>query len=284
VDSLPPGLAERARAFLRGEVDVVPARHAATVVLLRDGRSGLEVYLLRRLASMAFAAGMHVFPGGSVDERDSDPPPSWAGPGAAAWAATLGCAEPLARALVRAAVRETFEESGVLLAGPSAADVVADTTGEAWETDRLALLDRSVSLSALLERRGLVLRSDLLRAWAHWITPEFEPRRFDTRFFVAAVPGGQRARDISGEADLAVWLPVADVIRRVGAGELGMLPPTIIALRELAAYDSLAEVLAAQPRVFPVQPRPVVVGDDVGLVVDGPDGEVFAEDLVRARA
>ena len=91
--------------------------------------------------------------------------------------AWLGCDEPLARALVCAAVRETFEESGVLLAGPAAADaVVADTTGDDLEADRLALLDRSVSMAELLARRGLVLRSDLLRPWAHWITPEFEPK------------------------------------------------------------------------------------------------------------
>jgi 8-oxo-dGTP pyrophosphatase MutT (NUDIX family) len=284
VHTLPTELAERARAFLRGELDVAAPRHAATVVLLRDGRTGLEVYLLRRVASMAFGAGMHVFPGGSVDARDSEHTPAWAGPSAVDWGASLGCDEPLARSLVCAAVRETFEESGVLLAGQSADDLVADTTDDAWESDRRALLDRTHSLAELLERRGLVLRSDLLRSWAHWVTPEFEPRRFDTRFFVAGVPAGQRARDVSGEADHAVWLPVDEAMKRLQAGQLAMMPPTIIAVRELAAYDSLAEVLEAEPPVFRVQPRPVLVGDDVRLVVDGPDGEVSAEDLVRARA
>ncbi|MGZ4615781.1 MAG: NUDIX hydrolase [Actinomycetes bacterium] len=284
METLPAALVERARAFLSGDVDVATPRHAATVMLLRDGRSGLEVYLLRRVSSMAFAAGMHVFPGGSVDPRDSDPSMAWSGPPPLEWAASLGCDEPLARALVCAAVRETFEESGVMLAGPSESELVADTTDAAWEVDRQTLLDRSVSLAGLLERRGLVLRSDLLGPWAHWITPEFEPKRFDTRFFVAGVPSGQRARDISGEADQAVWLPVDDAVRGFAAGELAMMPPTIIALRELAAYDRLAEVLAARPTVFPVQPRPVVVGDGVRLVVDGPDGEMFAEDLVRTRA
>jgi 8-oxo-dGTP pyrophosphatase MutT (NUDIX family) len=284
VDPLGTDLVDRARAFLRGDVDVVPARHAATVVLLREGGTGLEVYLLRRLASMAFAAGMHVFPGGSVDARDSDHTPAWAGPSPEDWGESLRCDRPLARALVCAAVRETFEESGVLLAGPSADDLVADTTDDEWESDRQGLLDRSQSLVELLERRGLVLRSDLLRTWAHWITPEFEPRRFDTRFFVAAVPTGQRARDISGEADHAVWLPLDVAIQRFAAGQLAMMPPTIMALRELAAYDTVADVLEAEPPVFPVQPRPVLVGDVVRLVVDGPDGEVFAEDLVRSRA
>jgi 8-oxo-dGTP pyrophosphatase MutT (NUDIX family) len=284
VDTLSAALVERARAYLRGDVEVAAPRQAATVVLLRDGSAGLEVYLLRRVSAMAFAAGMHVFPGGSVDGRDSDVSPAWAGPSAAEWSVRLGCDEPMARALVRAAVRETFEEAGVLLAGPSVGALVADTSDEGWERDRQALLDRSVSLAALLERRGLVLRSDLLRSWAHWITPEFEPRRFDTRFFVAAVPVGQRARDISGEADHAVWLPVDDAVRGFEAGQLAMMPPTIASLRELAGYGSLAEVLVARPPLFPVQPRPVVDGDAVRLVVDGPDGEVLAEELVRARA
>lgn len=284
MNTLPADLDKRARAFLRGGVEVAPARHAATVVLLRDGLTGLQVYLLRRVASMVFAAGMHVFPGGSVDARDSDHTPAWAGPGAADWGESLSCDEPLARALVCAAVRETFEESGVLLAGQSADDLVADTTDDRWESDRRALLDRSQSLAELLERRGLVLRSDLLRSWAHWITPEFEPRRFDTRFFVAGVPSGQRARDISGEADHAVWLPVDEAMRRFATGQLAMLAPTIITLRELAAYDCLADVLEADPAVFRVQPRPVLVGDEVRLVVDGPHGEVLAQDLVRTRA
>ena len=175
---------------------------------------------------------MHVFPGGSVDPRDGETATAWSGPPAAQWAAWLGCDEPLARALVCAAVRETFEESGVLLAGPHGAsvdDIVADTTGDDLERDRLALLDRSVSMAEMLSRRGLVLRSDLLRPWAHWITPEFEPKRFDTRFFVAAVPTGQRPRDVSGEADDTVWLPVAEAVaraRRRPAGDAAVCDST----------------------------------------------------------
>ncbi len=284
--ALSPDLLARARAFADGGLDVVEPRHAATVVLLRDGRRdpGLEVYLLRRVATMAFAAGQHVFPGGSVDPRDAEHSPAWSGRSAAAWGASLGCDPTMARALVCAAVRETFEESGVLLAGASADAVVADTTGAPWEADRRALLDRSESLAELLERRGLVLRSDLLRPWAHWITPEFEPRRFDTRFFVAAVPTGQRARDVSGEADQAVWMPVSGAVRGFGAGTMPMLPPTIVALQELAAYGSVEEVLAANMTVTPLMPHAVVEGDEVRLVVDGPDGPAGMESVVRVRA
>jgi 8-oxo-dGTP pyrophosphatase MutT (NUDIX family) len=267
VTDVPASLVERAHAFMdAGEAaEVAVPRHAATVVLLRDATAGPEVYLLRRAATMAFAAGMHVFPGGSVDPRDGETATAWSGPPAARWAAWLGCDEPLARALVCAAVRETFEESGVLLAGPHAEDVVVDTTGDDLERDRLGLLDRTVSMAGMLSRRGLVLRSDLLRPWAHWITPEFEPKRFDTRFFVAAVPTGQRPRDVSGEADDTVWLPVAEAVAEHDGDRLAMLPPTIVALREISAFGSVAEVLAAPRVVRPVLPRLARDGDRLWL-------------------
>jgi 8-oxo-dGTP pyrophosphatase MutT (NUDIX family) len=270
VTEVPSSLLERARAFMDAGTgaEVAAPRHAATVVLLRDAPGGPEVYLLRRAGTMAFAAGMHVFPGGSVDPRDGETATAWAGPPAQQWAGWLGCDEPLARALVCAAVRETFEESGVLLAGTDADSVVADTTGADLERDRLGLLDRSVSMAGLLTRRGLVLRSDLLRPWAHWITPEFEPKRFDTRFFVAAVPTGQRPRDVSGEADDTEWLPVADAVERHDAGGLAMLPPTIVALREIAAFATVAHVLAAPRQVRPVLPRLVQHGDRLTLQVE----------------
>ena len=270
VTEVPSSLLERARAFMDAGTgaEVAAPRHAATVVLLRDAPGGPEVYLLRRAGTMAFAAGMHVFPGGSVDPRDGETATAWAGPPAQQWAGWLGCDEPLARALVCAAVRETFEESGVLLAGTDADSVVADTTGADLERDRLGLLDRSVSMAGLLTRRGLVLRSDLLRPWAHWITPEFEPKRFDTRFFVAAVPTGQRPRDVSGEADDTEWLPVADAVERHDAGGLAMLPPTIVALREIAAFATVAQVLAAPRQVRPVLPRLVQHGDRLTLQVE----------------
>jgi 8-oxo-dGTP pyrophosphatase MutT (NUDIX family) len=211
---------------------------------------------------------MCVFPGGGVDPRDFDHTVAWAGPSPAEWAERLGTDEGKARALVCAAVRETFEESGVLLAGASAGEVVADTTATEWEDDRRALLDRSLAMSALLARRGLVLRSDLLGAFAHWITPEFEPRRFDTRFFLAALPVGQRARDVSGEADAADWLPVAEAVRGFDEGRLAMLPPTIEALRSLLPCADVAAALAAPREVRPILPRLVAEGDELRLVLE----------------
>lgn len=270
VHDVPHPLRERARAFLDAgdAAEVAAARHAATVVLLRDTAGGLEVYLLRRTGTMAFAAGMHVFPGGSVDPRDGEAATVWAGPPPADWARWLGCDDALARSLVCAAVRETFEESGVLLAGPGDDRVVADTTGAEYERDRARLLDRSLSMAGMLAERGLVLRSDLLRPWAHWITPEFEPRRFDTRFFVAAVPPGQRPRHVSTEADRATWLPVAEAVAGYDEGALEMLPPTIVALREIAVLGTVEHVLAAPREVRPVLPRLVRDGDRLALVVD----------------
>ena len=261
---LPRDIVEHARAIASGAVAPAEPRHASTVVLLRDAPDGVEAYLLRRQKTMAFAAGMYVFPGGSVDPRDEAlPDDAWVGPRPDSWASLLTSDDDLAKALVCAAVRETFEESGVLLAGSGPDDVVADTTGADWERERLALIDRTLSLAELLGRRGLVLRADLLRPWAHWITPEVEPRRFDTRFFVAALPAGQRPRDVGGEADHVTWTRPADALAAANRGDIGMLPPTAFTLSELATFGSVAEVLAAGDArdVRPVLPK-VVVGDD----------------------
>ena len=186
--------------------------------------SGVEVFVLRRRASMAFAARMHAFPGGGVDPRDSEPGVPWVGPSPLEWGGRLGCPTELAEALVCAAVRELFEECGVLLAGADEESVVGDVSGPDWEADRLALLDRSLAMSQLLVRRGLRLRSDLLRPWAHWTTPVFEPRRYDTWFFVAALPTGQLARDVGGEADHTRWIGVDELLVGERQGRLPMYP------------------------------------------------------------
>ncbi|MEZ0077268.1 NUDIX hydrolase [Planotetraspora sp. GP83] len=231
---------------------ISPAHDAATVVLLRE--DPLEVYLLKRTATMAFAAGAYVFPGGSVDPRDSDHAVAWAGPSPAEWGEAFLADERTARGLVCAAVRETFEESGVLLAGPDAATVVADTTGEDWEADRLALIGRTLSLAEFLDRRGLVLRSDLLKAWGHWITPEVETRRFDTRFFVAALPPGQRTREVGGEADAVAWMKPEIALARALAGDILIMPPTFQTLTEVAAFETIDHVFAHERKIITIMP------------------------------
>jgi 8-oxo-dGTP pyrophosphatase MutT (NUDIX family) len=245
---------------LAGEYDegrrvAVEPRDAATVVLTRAGAAGPEVYLLSRQTSMAFAAGMAVFPGGGVDPRDAHEGVPWAGPSPAAWAAQLGCAEVEARALVCAAVRETFEESGVLLAGPSATEVVGDVSGDDWEADRVAL-----------SRRGLVLRSDLLGAWAGWTTPTFEPRRYRTWFFVAALPPGQVTRDVSSESAAVQWMPAGRAVELAEEGTLALMPPTYLTCLDIARFADpdalLAEAATRRIEMF----TPSVEGDRLSLL------------------
>jgi 8-oxo-dGTP pyrophosphatase MutT (NUDIX family) len=142
---------------------------------VRDGAAGLEVYLLRRVAAMSFAPGAYVYPGGSVDADDRDAEIGWAGATPAQWAATFGTDEPTALSLVCAAVRETFEESGVLLAGTGAGQVLPDVSGDEWEAERETLEARGQSLSQLLARRGLVLRATCCGRWRTGSRPRPSP-------------------------------------------------------------------------------------------------------------
>ncbi|MEU5530474.1 NUDIX hydrolase [Micromonospora chersina] len=240
----PPALVEHARRFrAEGGVPAVP-RVAATVLLLRPAGADFEVYLIRRVAAMAFG-GMYAFPGGGVDRSDSQAHLDWAGPTPAAWGERLGLDPAAAQAVVCAAAREVFEEAGVLLAGPDGGTVVGDVSGDDWESARQDLVARRTGFADLLAGQGLTLRSDLLLPWSRWITPEFEPRRFDTYFFVALLPEGQRTRDVSGEADHTLWLRPADALSRAEAGELTMLPPTMVTLAQVAAAGDLAGVAQA---------------------------------------
>ncbi|MEO6606360.1 MAG: NUDIX hydrolase [Aeromicrobium sp.] len=254
------------RAAIAADNPVAP-RDAATVVVVRDGDSGIEAYLLRRQPTMEFAPGMYVFPGGGVDDADRTADVPWAGPPPSEWAKRFGCSEDIARGLVIAAVRETFEESGVLLAGPDADSVVADTSGPEFQAARLALEAREMTFGAYLADRGLVLRADLLGAWSHWITPIFEPRRFDTRFFVAVLPEGQAVGHLAREADRALWAPLSEVLAAVNDGANGMLPPTYFTCKEIAGFAASEVLAAAEKRtVRPIEPKLVEI-----------DGELFLE-------
>jgi 8-oxo-dGTP pyrophosphatase MutT (NUDIX family) len=253
--SLPPALVRKAREF-RG--DPAPVRAAATVVLLRPAGDSFEAYVLERATTMAFG-GMYAFPGGGVDEGDR--PETIRGD----WAERLGVPTEQARAVVGAAARELFEEAGVLLAGPvSQPDrTISDVSTDDWEADRAAVAARALTMTDLLARRGLRLRDDLLLPWSRWITPEFEPKRFDTWFFVALLPEGQTARDVSGEADRTNWISPA------AADGLTMLPPTRSTLNSFRAYRTMAEVVAASAHrdaAGPVTPR-VELTEDGGALL-----------------
>ncbi|MEU0133758.1 NUDIX hydrolase [Streptomyces sp. NPDC006296] len=277
----PPEWPARIRALDSGELTAVTPRRAATVMLLRDdppgtGGAGPAVHMLRRRTSMEFAGGAYAYPGGGVDPRDDDRLVGWAGPSLESWADRLGVGTPTeAQAVVCAAVRETYEEAGVLLAGPSADTVVSDTTGADWEADREALVARDLSFAAFLDRRGLVLRSDLLAAWARWITPAFEPRRYDTWFFVAVLPEGQRTRNVSTEADRTVWIRPGDAAEGYDRGDLLMMPPTVATLRTLSPYGTAAEALGAagDQSLVPVLAEARMEGDE--LVLSWPGHEEF---------
>jgi 8-oxo-dGTP pyrophosphatase MutT (NUDIX family) len=239
-------LAERLDADGRPLHEPPSLRPAATVLLLRDAAGrGVQVFAFRRVPRMVFAPGMLVFPGGSVDAADADPTIPWDVP-----------VDPAAAPALAAAVRETFEECGVLLARDSAggapdADELAST---AWEERRIDLAEGQVPLSTVLTQAGLAGAASALRPWARWITPEFERRRFDTWFYLARVPARQEPRDLGGEGELAAWLDPADALERHAAGELPMLPPTQVCLEELAVAGSVEELLSTPRAVRPVSP------------------------------
>jgi 8-oxo-dGTP pyrophosphatase MutT (NUDIX family) len=261
---LPERLREHAQGYNGA---VVEPRHASTIIVVRDGAEGIEAYLMRRQTSMAFAAGMYVFPGGGMHPGDVTDDVPWAGPSPSEWATRLECDDALARGLVVAAVRETFEETGVLLAGPDEATVLSDASGADMQAARATLEAGELGFGDFLLGHDLVLRSDLIGAWAHWITPTFEPRRYDTRFFVAALPEGQRVGEMSREADHASWMPLRDVLARVEAGEAAMMPPTVVACREVAKHTAGTILAAAAERTIrTIEPRLIEV-----------DGELFLE-------
>jgi 8-oxo-dGTP pyrophosphatase MutT (NUDIX family) len=232
----------------------LPARPAATVMLVRDSPVGIEVFLMRRHRAMEFVGGVMVFPGGGVDDRDRNADIDWHGPPPSWWAQRFGVDEELALALVCAAARETFEESGVLFAGP--ADDPDGIVGDAGEyaQARAALADNSLSFGDFLRSEKLVLRADLLRPWANWVTPEQErTRRYNTYFFVAALPQGQCADGENTESDEVGWATPTMALDDFAAHRTFLLPPTWTQLDSLAGR-TVSEVLVVQRQVVAVQP------------------------------
>ena len=233
---------------------------AASVVLIRDGGSGVETFLMRRHTAMAFAGGMTVFPGGGVDARDLRADVPMVGPDVHWWAERFGVRPELASALVCAAARETFEECGVLFAGASQTEIVDDAA--AFRPARAELSDKSLSFAEFLGREGLLLRSDLLRPWANWITPEAEARRYDTFFFVAALPQGQQADGDTTEAVASAWQTPEEAISSFTQRRSFLLPPTWSQLDAVtAAGATVAEVLDAHRDIMPIMP---VLGEKDG--------------------
>ncbi len=224
-------------------------------MLVRDTAREIEVFLMRRHSAMEFVAGVMVFPGGGVDDRDRNADIAWFGPEPAWWAERFGVEPDLAEALVCAAARETFEESGVLFAGP--ADDPDGIVGDAsvYGDARADLANHSLSFGEFLRREKLVLRADLLRPWANWVTPKEErTRRYDTFFFVGALPDGQLADGDNTETDQAFWSTPRAGLDEFAAGRSFLLPPTWTQLDSLNGR-TVAEVLAVDRKIVAVEPH-----------------------------
>ncbi len=257
--------------------DPLVPRPAATVMLVRDTRDGIKVFLMRRHRQMDFVAGVMVFPGGGVDDRDRNADIAWHGPDKDWWAGRLGVDAELAEALVCAAARETFEECGVLFAGAvDDPDLLVDDAS-VYRDQRAALESKELSFGEFLRAEKLMLRADLLRPWANWVTPKEErTRRYDTYFFVGALPEGQRADGENTETDQATWVTPEAALEDFTAKRNFLLPPTWTQLDSLAGR-TVADVLAVERRIVTVQPNLTIT--DGNWEFEFFDGERYNEAL-----
>lgn len=252
---VPDASADNVAAYLAdpGAVKPAPLRKAATVMLLRDGRWGgflgaagasPEVFVIKRAATMAFVPGAVVFPGGGLDARDVEEGVPWQGEVPNEWIELLGCSEGEVRAVAAAAAREVFEETGVLLACHPDGSAPELLGNEQLEADRARVEGREISFGAYLRSRELVLRGELLSLRSHWVTPAHEPRRYDTYFFAARVPEGQRADGRSSEASASGWFTPQALLRFAADGGVSLMPPTVSNLVSLTQAATVDEALA----------------------------------------
>lgn len=258
---VPPGLLER----LEVGGDPAAPRPAATIVLARDGDGGPEVLLLRRPGRSSFAANAWVFPGGALDRADLDDSLAarLRGPGPDAWAERLGTGPRDAVGFVLAAIREAWEETGILLSDPPA-------DPDLLRPARMEALAGEISFGEVLEREGLVVDAGDLVYLAHWITPEPEPRRFDARFFLAAVPP-ETGCDLLGEELMeARWVAPATALDAYEGGAMRLLPPTVHTLRRLRTVASVADMVAKlrDAPVATILPR--MIRDPAGVIIELP--------------
>jgi 8-oxo-dGTP pyrophosphatase MutT (NUDIX family) len=222
----------------------VAARPASTVVILRDGAEGMEVFMVVRHHAIEFASGALVFPGGKVDKEDSD----------AAWSdlATQPPADP-DRSFFVAAGRETFEEAGLMLARRrgSAEIIDADAAHRLVEAYRTPLLKAETTFIDIVRGENLVLAADLMVPFAHWITPEIVPKRFDTHFFLVAAPMAQLGAHDGAESVESIWITPQQALSEAQAGMRTLVFATRMNLTKLARYRTVAEAVAAT-RLRPV--------------------------------
>ena len=259
-------------------------------MLVRDavdeaGAPAVEVCMLRRNLASEFVAGAYVFPGGSVDpvDRGEEAEAVCGGLTDAEASAALGI-ESGGLACWVAALRECFEEAGVLVARSAAdgglLDLGAAEVAARFGAHRLDVYEGRTGLLDLCRAEGLVLAADTVHYVSHWITPELAPKRFDTRFFVTTAPPGQTAHHDEGETIATIWVRPADALARFEAGEIELLPPTIANLQELAAHRTAAAVEAWARSVTEVPAiLPIVLIEDGQLLVLRPGDDGYEQAL-----
>ena len=263
---------------LNSELITSPPRQAATVVMLRDAAAGLEVFLLKRHGLSDVLGGAYVFPGGKIDDADAALI-SQLDQAADALHAALGepeTAVELAASCYVAALREAFEESGVLFAHGATAQQVAQAT---------ALLRQGRSFADMLSQMQLRLDTRSVLPWSRWITPKLASvsnKRFDTRFFVAAVPADQTAQHDNHEATESVWLAPRAALQQYWDGRIALAPPQIMSLVHLARYAGVDSVLAEARGKRPALIQPEPFDDESGTRVLCYPGD--ASHSVRERA
>lgn len=230
-------------------------RPAATLVLLRDTADGLELLMQRRSPEAAFLGGAYVFPGGALQAPDGEPGVRQriVGLTEAQACEELGLhADALAYWV--AAVRECFEEAGILLAhDATGADVSPARVALDMAADRRAIDRGWVTLADVLVRRELFIRVGDIVYFDHWITPPMHPRRFDTRFFVARAPKGQDGTHDDHEAVHSAWLRPAEALELAGRGQIRIASATTSVLTEFSRFGSVAQALAHARAKRPVQ-------------------------------
>ncbi len=213
-----------------------PILPASTIMLLRDGRAGLEVFMVVRHHQIDFASGALVFPGGKVDPGDDAP----------ALRARLTGALPGREAFQIAAIREAFEECGVLLARPTGSrDLIPGTRLQDMEDTRLAIQAGERPFLDFVEAQDLQLAGDLLVPFAHWITPAMLPKRFDTHFYLALAPSDQLAVHDGHESVDSVWITPADACADAAAGRRTVIFPTLRNVEKLGTVESAAAAIDA---------------------------------------
>jgi 8-oxo-dGTP pyrophosphatase MutT (NUDIX family) len=257
--------------------EVATPRPAATVLLLRDGAGGIEVFMQVRHQDMKFASGALVFPGGRVDPEDHE-----VAANAALSPATAGL-DPLAGALRVAAIRETFEESGVLLACPRGETALVSAS---WLR---TLSVGTHGFAQMLNDAGLVLAADRLVHFAHWITPVYNPRRFDTHFFALQAPTDQLGVHDGIESTDSMWIAPHEAVAGSEAGRFKLVFATLMNLKRLDRSNTVAEALQAAARTKVVTVTPELVARGEGNIRQmripaqaGYGGEVFTVDLPSA--